>query len=64
MYILLQSYCYDGTLVNFGIKIHSPKLLVWATQCIKRESVSKTLADPNKIYESLIACRKKIDVEE
>ncbi|KAF5786811.1 putative glutathione transferase [Helianthus annuus] len=54
----------DGTLINFGIKIHCPKLLVWATKCMKRESVSKSLADSNKIYESLIAYRKKIGVEE
>ncbi|XP_021985293.1 probable glutathione S-transferase [Helianthus annuus] len=59
-----QSFLHDGTLINFGIKIHCPKLLVWATKCMKRESVSKSLADSNKIYESLIAYRKKIGVEE
>ncbi|KAJ0879999.1 putative glutathione transferase [Helianthus annuus] len=54
----------DGTLGNFSIEKHCPKLHVWATQCMKRESVWKTLADPNKIYESLVAYRKKIGVDE
>ncbi|KAM0012426.1 putative glutathione transferase [Helianthus debilis subsp. tardiflorus] len=54
----------DGTLGNFSIEKHCPKLHVWATQCMKRESVWKTLVDPNKIYESLVAYRKKIGVDE
>ncbi|KAI3774641.1 hypothetical protein L1987_49200 [Smallanthus sonchifolius] len=47
------------TLANFSVEKHCPKLALWATQCMKRESVSKTLADPNKIYDLMMANTKK-----
>ncbi|KAM0012422.1 putative glutathione transferase [Helianthus debilis subsp. tardiflorus] len=40
-----------GRIGNFSIEKDTPKLFAWASQCMKRESVSKALADPNKIYE-------------
>ncbi|KAI3803764.1 hypothetical protein L1987_31926 [Smallanthus sonchifolius] len=53
-----------ATLGTFSIEKHCPKLVIWATQCMKRESVSKALPDPNKIYDVLIEYRKKIGVED
>ncbi|KAI3774645.1 hypothetical protein L1987_49204 [Smallanthus sonchifolius] len=52
------------TLANFSVEKHCPKLALWATQCMKRESVSKALPDPNKIYDALIAYRKKTGIED
>ncbi|KAF5786809.1 putative glutathione transferase [Helianthus annuus] len=53
-----------GKIGNFSVEKDIPKLFAWATQCLKRESVSKALADPNKIYESLIAFKKRNGVED
>ncbi|KAI3774642.1 hypothetical protein L1987_49201 [Smallanthus sonchifolius] len=53
----------NETIGHFSVKKDCPKLAFWATQCMKRESVSKALADPNKIYELFIAYRKKAGVE-
>nr|GME06324.1 probable glutathione S-transferase [Ipomoea batatas] len=36
---------------NFSIESVCPKLIAWAKRCMQRESVSKSLADPYKIYE-------------
>nr|ALG05145.1 glutathione S-transferase [Helianthus annuus] len=53
-----------GKIGNFSVEKDTPKLFAWATQCLKRESVSKALADPNKIYELLIEIRKKNGLED
>ncbi|KAJ0880004.1 putative glutathione transferase [Helianthus annuus] len=68
----VTSRCWKGNSVrshismigNFSVEKDTPKLFAWATQCLKRESVSKTLADPNKIYELLIEIRKKNGLED
>ncbi|XP_023742235.1 probable glutathione S-transferase [Lactuca sativa] len=52
------------TLGGFSLKINSPKLFAWATRCMKRESVSKSLPDPQKIYDYTIVYRKNIGVED
>ncbi|KAF5786807.1 putative glutathione transferase [Helianthus annuus] len=39
----------ENKLGNFSIEKDAPKLFAWASQCMERESVSKALADPNKI---------------
>ncbi|XP_031131184.1 probable glutathione S-transferase [Ipomoea triloba] len=36
---------------NFSMECVCPKLIAWAKRCMQRESVSKSLADPYKIYE-------------
>ncbi|KAI3774640.1 hypothetical protein L1987_49199 [Smallanthus sonchifolius] len=59
-----SSFVASETVGNFSIEKHCPKLAVWATQCLKRESVSKALADPKKVYDSLIAYREKTGLEE
>ncbi|XP_073284076.1 probable glutathione S-transferase [Primulina huaijiensis] len=38
---------------------HCPKLIAWAKRCMEKESVSKSLADQNKVYEFVLLLRKK-----
>ncbi|XP_021831875.1 probable glutathione S-transferase [Prunus avium] len=42
------------TLGNFSTEAECPKLIEWAKRCMQRESVSKSLADPKKVYEFLL----------
>ncbi|XP_021832971.1 probable glutathione S-transferase parC [Prunus avium] len=46
-------YAYE-TYGNFSTEAECPKLIEWARRCMHRESVSKSLADPKKVYESLV----------
>ncbi|KAD6795350.1 hypothetical protein E3N88_06246 [Mikania micrantha] len=48
-----------GPYGNFSIEKECPKLVVWAKQCMKRESVSKSLLDPNKLNEIILTIKKK-----
>ncbi|GFP78708.1 probable glutathione s-transferase parc [Phtheirospermum japonicum] len=43
-------YTYE-TLGNFSLREHCPKLVAWAKRCMNKESVSKSLVDPQKVYE-------------
>ncbi|PQM35103.1 putative glutathione S-transferase parC [Prunus yedoensis var. nudiflora] len=45
-------YAYE-TCGNFSTEAECPKLIEWAKRCTHRESVSKSLADPKKVYDSL-----------
>ncbi|KAL4578910.1 hypothetical protein LXL04_015042 [Taraxacum kok-saghyz] len=56
-------YTYE-ILGNFSLKNDCPKLFAWASRCIQRESVSKTLADPNMLYEATIVFRKSLNLED
>ncbi|KAK6132437.1 hypothetical protein DH2020_033663 [Rehmannia glutinosa] len=51
------------TLGNFSIQEHCPKLIAWAKRCMEKESVSKSLADPKKVYDFVLDMRKKFGVE-
>jgi len=51
------------TLGNFSIEAECPKLISWAKKCKKKESVSKSLADPKKVYEFLVEMKKRLGVE-
>lgn len=42
---------------DFTVEADFPKLSSWFKRCIERESVSKTLPDPQKIYEFLVMVR-------
>ncbi|PQM35106.1 putative glutathione S-transferase isoform X1 [Prunus yedoensis var. nudiflora] len=42
------------TFGNFSREVECPKLVEWAKRCTHRESVSKSLADPKKVYEFLL----------
>ncbi|XP_051152056.1 probable glutathione S-transferase [Andrographis paniculata] len=47
---------------SFSIEEHCPKLLPWAKRCMERESVSKSLADPKKVYEFVLMMKKKYGI--
>ncbi|KAE8702311.1 putative glutathione S-transferase parC [Hibiscus syriacus] len=47
---------------NFSIEAECPKLIAWVKRCM-RESVSKSLADPQKVYEFVLELRKKYGIE-
>ncbi|CAI9100283.1 OLC1v1037247C1 [Oldenlandia corymbosa var. corymbosa] len=46
-------YAYE-TLGNFKVEGECPKLVAWAKRCMERESVSKSLADPQEVYEFVL----------
>ncbi|KAG0475478.1 hypothetical protein HPP92_015164 [Vanilla planifolia] len=55
-------YSYE---VFFGLKVDEevPQLVAWANRCKVRDSVAKTLPDPEKVYEFFVNLRKKWGVE-
>ncbi|KAI3457570.1 hypothetical protein Pfo_014233 [Paulownia fortunei] len=46
------------TFGNFSIEADCPKLIAWGRRCLQRESVSKSLADPNKMVDVVVHFRK------
>ncbi|CAI9088965.1 OLC1v1023437C1 [Oldenlandia corymbosa var. corymbosa] len=48
---------------NFSIEAECPKLVGWAKNCMKRESVSKSLADPMIAYETVLFLKKLFGIE-
>ncbi|KAI3465985.1 hypothetical protein Pfo_022648 [Paulownia fortunei] len=48
---------------NFSIEEHCPKLIEWGKRCMEKESVSKSLADPKKVYDFVLGLKKKYGVE-
>lgn len=55
-------YAYE-TLGNFKTEEHCPKFIEWAKRCMQRETVAKSLPDPNQIYELVLILRKKLGVD-
>ncbi|CAK7357416.1 unnamed protein product [Dovyalis caffra] len=55
-------YTYE-TFGNFIIARECPRLVAWVRKCLQKESVSKTLPDPYKVYEGLLEYRKKLGLE-
>ncbi|RWR81811.1 putative glutathione S-transferase parA [Cinnamomum micranthum f. kanehirae] len=56
-------YAYE-TCGNFSVEKECPKPMAWVKRCMKRESVSKTLADPLKIHEYVeLGLKKRYGVE-
>ncbi|XXG66032.1 hypothetical protein AAC387_Pa05g3588 [Persea americana] len=39
------------------------KLMAWVKRCMEKESVSKTLVDPLKIYEYVCSLKKRYGIE-
>ncbi|XP_009591608.1 probable glutathione S-transferase parC [Nicotiana tomentosiformis] len=63
---LIGFYCWFYTyenVGNFSIVAECPKLAAWGKRCMQRESVSKSVPDPHKIYEVLLEFRKNYGVE-
>jgi len=44
---------------NFSIESEVPKLIAWVKKCLQRESVAKSLPDPEKVTEFVSELRKK-----
>ncbi|KAH7661150.1 Glutathione transferase protein [Dioscorea alata] len=55
-------YAYE-TFAKFSMDEECPKIVAWAKRCMERESVSKTLSDPNKVYEFVLFLKEKFGVE-
>ncbi|CAN1263139.1 Probable glutathione S-transferase parA [Linum perenne] len=58
-YTWFYSYEVEG---KFSIEAECPKLIDWAKRCLEKESVSRSLVDPIKVYNELILeIKKKYD---
>ncbi|XP_042513341.1 probable glutathione S-transferase [Macadamia integrifolia] len=58
---LIPWYCWFyafETCGNFSVEASCPKLVAWAKRCMEKESVSKSLAEPQKIYEFVLLLQK------
>ncbi|XP_010923805.1 probable glutathione S-transferase [Elaeis guineensis] len=55
-------YSYE-TLGNFSTENECPKLVAWAKRCMERESVTKSLPHPYKVYEVVVKLKKRFGVE-
>lgn len=48
------------TIGKMNIEKECPKLIEWVNRCMERESVSKSLPDPHKIYDYMLEKQKKL----
>ncbi|CAK7338503.1 unnamed protein product [Dovyalis caffra] len=63
---LVPFYCwFHGyeTFGNLSIEEECPKLIAWCKRCMQKESVSKSLADPQKVCNFMGEVRKKFGLE-
>lgn len=50
-------YAYE-TICNFSAEVECPKLVAWTKRCMERDSVSKSLPEPKKLYEAILGFKK------
>uniref|UniRef100_A0A5B7BIM5 Glutathione S-transferase n=1 Tax=Davidia involucrata TaxID=16924 RepID=A0A5B7BIM5_DAVIN len=55
-------YTYE-TCGDFSIEAECPKLIAWVKRCMEKESVSKSLSDPHKIYDLVLLVKKIRGIE-
>lgn len=55
-------YTYEA-LGNFKVGAEYQKLIAWAKRCMKRESVSKSVADEKEVYEFVVDYRKRLELD-
>lgn len=48
---------------NFSIEAHCPKLVGWTKRCMQKESVSKSLAQPEKIHDFVMQMKKRLGID-
>ncbi|XP_057796001.1 glutathione S-transferase U19-like [Salvia miltiorrhiza] len=48
---------------NFSIEEQCPKLAAWVKRCLEIEAVSKSLPDPDKIYDFALVLRKVFGID-
>ncbi|XP_042506808.1 probable glutathione S-transferase [Macadamia integrifolia] len=51
------------TFGNISIESECPKLIAWAKRCLQKESVSESVADPEKVYHFWEQRKKKLGLE-
>ncbi|GAB4849256.1 Glutathione S-transferase U1 [Ancistrocladus abbreviatus] len=51
------------SLGNFKIEESCPKIVAWAKRCMQKDSVSKSLAEPQKINELFLQMKKRLGIE-
>ncbi|XP_043716283.1 probable glutathione S-transferase [Telopea speciosissima] len=59
-YIWFYSYEKFG---KFSMEAEFPKLTAWTERCLKKESVSNSLADKEKVYHFIVQMRKKCGID-
>ncbi|MCD7448991.1 Glutathione S-transferase 5 [Datura stramonium] len=47
---------------KFSIEAECPKFVAWAKRCMQKESVSKSLVDPEKVYDFIVMFRQKLGI--
>ncbi|XP_058071515.1 glutathione S-transferase 3-like [Magnolia sinica] len=47
----------------FNVEEECPMLMGWVERCMEKESVSKTLPDPHKLYDFMESMRKKFETQ-
>ncbi|KDP37218.1 hypothetical protein JCGZ_06274 [Jatropha curcas] len=52
------------TLGKLSMEVECPKLLEWSKRCLQKETVSKSIADPKTVYETVLGIRKQLGMEE
>ncbi|XP_034898353.1 probable glutathione S-transferase [Populus alba] len=63
---LLPFYCWFyayETIGNFNIEADCPKLIAYCRRCLEKENVSKSLEDPQKVFDFVVMLRKKFGLE-
>ncbi|KAK9280441.1 hypothetical protein L1049_014131 [Liquidambar formosana] len=55
-------YSYE-TCGNFSLRAECPKLMAWVQRCMEKESVSKSLTDPHKVYDYVLQLKKRFGVD-
>ncbi|XP_059277073.1 probable glutathione S-transferase [Lycium ferocissimum] len=47
---------------NFSIEAECPKLVAWAKRCMQKDSVAKSLAEPDKVYDYLLKLKQRLGI--
>ncbi|GFP90715.1 glutathione s-transferase u19 [Phtheirospermum japonicum] len=48
---------------KFSVEAEYPKIDAWTKRCLEKESVCKSLGDPNKVYDLVMSFRKKYELD-
>ncbi|KAK7272666.1 hypothetical protein RJT34_29408 [Clitoria ternatea] len=60
--ITCRFYTYE-TLGKFSVENECPRFMAWVRRCNQRESVSKTLPDPFKVFDFVLEIKKRFSIE-
>jgi glutathione S-transferase len=55
-------YAYE-TIGNFNIEAECPKMIAYCKRCLQKETVSKALEDPQKVYDFVLMLMMKFGIE-